>query len=109
MAEEFTKKVNARYYRGFLADLLNLNEKNPTAWLNIRKRMCKNAVYVFLSDSLAESCVLLVTNTACTYFSRAGGGVEMQLDECRASTSAMEAAAAELEGRSGMTDSEGES
>ncbi|TBU21390.1 hypothetical protein BD311DRAFT_782943 [Dichomitus squalens] len=81
--EDFSASKNSTFYTGFLADFRSYGSKNPTAWLNIRKRMYSRAF-------------------------RAGGGDTLQVQITRVSTAAMEAATAELEGRTGLTDSEEE-
>ncbi|KAI0738855.1 hypothetical protein C8Q80DRAFT_1112825 [Daedaleopsis nitida] len=79
--QEFDEPRNKSHYVGFLKDLKKYGAKNPTAWLNIRKRLFKRA---FLQ----------------------GGGIPVQTDMTQASTATMEAAAMRLEARSGLTESE---
>ncbi|EJF55704.1 hypothetical protein DICSQDRAFT_175605 [Dichomitus squalens LYAD-421 SS1] len=81
--EDFSEVKNATFYAGFLADLQSYGSKNPSAWLNIRKRMYSSAF-------------------------TASGGATLRAQITRVSTFAMEAATAELEGRTGLTDSETE-
>ncbi|TBU37240.1 hypothetical protein BD309DRAFT_1084793 [Dichomitus squalens] len=81
--EDFSESKNSMFYVGFLADLRAYGSKNPSAWLNIRKRMYSRAF-------------------------RAGGGATLQVQVARISMAAMDAATAELEGRTGLTDSEDE-
>ncbi|TBU21273.1 hypothetical protein BD311DRAFT_678795, partial [Dichomitus squalens] len=81
--EDFSEVKNATFYAGFLADLQSYGSKNPSAWLNIRKRMYSSAF-------------------------TASGRATLRAQITRVSTFAMEAATAELEGRTGLTDSETE-
>ncbi|EJF55510.1 hypothetical protein DICSQDRAFT_175820 [Dichomitus squalens LYAD-421 SS1] len=81
--EDFTATKNETFYIGFLADLRSYGSKNPSAWLNIRKRMYSRAF-------------------------QASGGAKLQAQTTRISTAAIDAAQAELEGRTGLTDSEDE-
>ncbi|KAI8969543.1 hypothetical protein BD414DRAFT_518504 [Trametes punicea] len=80
---EFSEAKNTTFYVGFLADLRKYGSKNPSAWLNIRKRMYSRAF-------------------------AASGGATLRVQTTRVSTAAMDAATAELEGRTGLTDSEDE-
>nr|VWP01797.1 Nitrogen regulatory protein NUT1 [Ganoderma boninense] len=84
LKEDFTEVKNARFYEGFVKDIEKYGAgNNATAWANIRKRLYSKAF-------------------------RAGGGVTLQVHTARMSQAAMQAATAELAGRSGLTDSEEE-